>query len=445
MDGVNARRAWVVFGVGALAYLVAVLQRTSFGIAGVDATERFHAQAAVLSLVAVVQVATYAGLQVPVGVLIDRLGPKTLIVAGGVLMVAGQVAVAFAPSIGVAIAGRVLVGAGDAATFTSVQRSIVLWFSGRRAPLMSQLLGTVGQLGQVLSSIPFALLLHGAGWTPAFGVAAAAGAAATLSVLVLFSERPAGVPAPERGPAREALHHLLDALRRPGTRLGFWTHWVGGGSVNMFSLLWGVPFLSIGLGLGQQAAAGLLILVSVTGFVGGPVLGLLTARFPYRRSTVVLAIVAFSGVCWTAVLAWPGIPPLWLVVVLIVAFSLGGPGSLIGFDFARTFNPARNLGSANGIVNTGGFVAGFVTMFLVGVLLDLIDAAHGGTGAPDRLYAFDAFRIAMLAQYVVIGVGVVFVLRTRRHTRRRLEAEEGITVAPLWVALVRRWRRRRAS
>jgi MFS family permease len=207
-------------------------------------------------------------------------------------------------------------------------------------------------------------------------------------------------------------------------------------------LLWGFPFLAVGLGYGPSGASALLVLVVVGGIVIGPVLGLLSARFPFRRSNLVLGIVAAMGVAWTAVLAWPGIPPTWLVVVLLLVVSAGGPGSLIGFDFARTFNPMRSLGSATGIVNVGGFLASFVIMFLVGVVLDVLDRTAGGTGQAAELYAFDRFRIAFLVQFLVVGVGVVFVVRSRRRTRRLLQREEGITVGPLWVALMRRWRTR---
>jgi hypothetical protein len=118
--------------------------------------------------------------------------------------------------------------------------------------------------------------------------------------------------------------------------------------------------------------------------------------------------------------------------------AIGGPGSLIGFDFARMFNPARSLGSASGIVNVGGFFATFVMMLLIGVALDLLS---GGSSDPAVLYSLDSFRIAFLVQFVVVGTGVVFLVVARRRTRRRLHEEEGIQVAPLWVSLVRAWRR----
>jgi hypothetical protein len=81
-------------------------------------------------------------------------------------------------------------------------------------------------------------------------------------------------------------------------------------------------------------------------------------------------------------------------------------------------------------------------MLLIGVVLDVIDATNGGTGVPAQLYSLSSFRIAFLVQFVVVGTGVIFMLDARRRTRRRLHAEEGITVGPIWVALVRAWRHR---
>jgi hypothetical protein len=116
---------------------------------------------------------------------------------------------------------------------------------------------------------------------------------------------------------------------------------------------------------------------------------------------------------------------------------------LIGFDFARSFNPLQSLGSANGIVNVGGFLASFVMMFLIGVLLDLQHNVAIAAGSSAPLYSLDAFRPAFAVQYVVIGIGTVFLVRARRRTRRKLSEDEGIDVAPLWVALTEARQRRR--
>jgi MFS family permease len=433
-----------MWGVALFAYVIAVLQRTSLGVAGVQAADRFDISASVLSSLVVLQIIVYAGLQIPVGVLLDRVGPKFLIATGAVLMMVGQVALALSPSIGIAIAGRILVGAGDAMTFISVIRLLASWFSGRILPQLSQWTGNIGALGQVLSAVPLSWALHNAGWSPSFVGAAALSAVAFVLVIVLLADglEPIAMAAHPSN-WRSAFGQLRQSLARPGTQLGFWAAFVTMSSGTAFSLLWGFPAMVGGLGYSPALASGLLTLIVGVGLVSGPILGILSAQFPLRRSSLVLGIVASIGVAWSAVLMWPGLPPFWLIVVLIVTMGIGGTGAMIGFDFARTFNPLRNLGSANGVVNVGGFLACFIMMFLIGVLLDVQNQLRIGQGLPDNLFSWDSFRVAFLVQYLVIGTGVVFLVVARRRTRRRLHEEEGIQVGPLWVALVRAWRRRK--
>jgi hypothetical protein len=292
------------------------------------------------------------------------------------------------------------------------------------------------------------LLLGTVAWTPTFLILAAASGLGLIGVLLFVDNGTTPItrsmPSVSGVPV-SPLRHIRDALARPGTRLGFWSHFVTQSSGTVFALLWGFPFLSVALGYGPSNASLILTLMVVTAIIVGPILGLLTARFPLRRSTIVLGIVVAMAVAWGIVLGWPGQPPVWSVILLVVVIAIGGPGSLIGFDFARTFNPLRSLGSANGIVNVGGFLASFVMMFVIGLLLDAYARATGGPSNPAHLYSLAGFRVAFLVQYLVIGTGVLFLIVARRQTRRRLHEQEGIEVAPLWVALMRAWRRRRAG
>ena len=425
-------------------YLSAVMQRTSLGIAGVSATERFGGSAAVLSSLAVVQLIVYAAAQIPVGVLIDRFGPRVLMLAGTVLMVAGQLMLAFAPSITIAVVGRMLVGAGDATIFISMIRLITSWFSGRIVPQLSQWFGNIGQLGQVLSAVPLAWILHEFGWTPAFLAATLVAFVAFVVVVVGIRDRPAGsFDQPRPSDWGSALTQLRHSFSRPGTQLGFWSHFVTQSSGTVFTLLWGFPFMVYGLGYESSMAAAMLTIPVAAGIICGPILGVLTARHPLRRSNIVLGIVTAMATAWALVLLWPVAPPLWLIVLLLIVLGGGGPGSLIGFDFARTFNPQRSLGSANGVVNVGGFLASFVMMFLIGVLLDLQDGWRQAQGGASDLYSLDSFRIAFTVQFLIIGTGVVMLVNTRKRTRRLLSRDEGIEVAPLWVELSRKLRQRR--
>jgi len=432
------RRALLVWGVGLLAYGVAVMQRTSLGVAGIAAADRFGASASVLATFAVLQLLVYAGLQVPVGVLLDRYGARRLILLGAVTAGAGQVLLAVTTSLVGAIGARVLVGAGDAMTFVCVLRLVAAWFPPRRNPLMSQLTGLTGQLGQIASAVPLAHLLGAFGWTTTYLTAAAASGVAFVLVLLLLHDAPPGAVSPRRSSTlAEVRTQVAQAFLHPGTRLGLWTHFTVQYSGTVFVLLWGYPFLVSGEGLTPATASALLTVFVVTGMAFGPVFGHLVSRHPLRRSWLVLGILTVTVTVWTLVLAWPGRAPLWVLVLLVLGLALGGPGSMIGFDFARTFNPPDRLGSATGIVNVGGFLASLLTILAIGVVLDA-SGAGGGVGRA-ATYDLGAFKLAWSVQYVVWAFGLVAIVRTRTLARRRM-AEAGVVVPPIRQAMADRRR-----
>lgn len=403
-------RPWIVWSTGLLAYIVAVLDRTTLGVSGLDAAERFAAGPGVLSSFAVLQIIVYAGAQVPAGVMLDRFGSKTMIVAGATLMVAGQLTMAFTESLPAAIAARAVVGLGDAFTFISVLRLVPYWFTPQQIPLVTQLTGITGQLGQVLSAVPFLSVLLGAGWTAAYTSVAALGVLSIALTLALVKNAPAGTAVTvTSGTVRETLAGVKTVWMRPGTRLGFFTHMGTQFSVTVFALMWGVPYLTVAQHLSRGAAGTLLTISVAAAITSGVLIGIITGRHPHRRSWLVLGIIASNALIWTVVLALPFPAPPWLLVVLIVVISVGGPGSMVGFDFARTFNPSATLGTAQGAVNMGGFLASLVVMQTMGLII-------GASGD----YSFDSFRLAWTVQYAIWILAVVGILVTRKKARRTI-------------------------
>ena len=406
-------RPWIVWASGLFAYIVAVLDRTTLGVSGLAAADRFGAGPTLLSTFVVLQVVVYAGAQVPAGLLLDRFGSKVLIVSGAALMATGQLVLAFTEVLPVAIAARAVVGLGDAVTFISVLRLVPHWFAPRRVPLVTQLTGICGQLGQVLSAVPFLAVLSASGWSTAYASAAALGVLAIVLTLVVVKNTPDGsAVTAEAMSVRETLASVKTVWLRPGTRLGFFTHMGTQFSVTVFALMWGVPYLTEAQGVSSAVAGTLLTLSVVAAISSGVLVGILTGRHPHRRSWMVLAIIGSNALVWTVVLALPHTAPLWLLVVLVVVISVGGPGSMVGFDFARTFNPSATLGTAQGMVNMGGFIASLLLMQAMGLILE----TAGGI-------SFESFRLAWTLQYAFWALAVLGILITRRKTRRLLREQ----------------------
>jgi sugar phosphate permease len=411
---IGRRRAWVVWTVALSVYVLAVFHRSSLGVAGLLAADRFEITATQLASFTVLQLLVYAGMQVPVGVAIDRYGPKRLLLAGLVLMTIGQLAFGFVVSFPLALLARGVIGAGDAMIFTSVLRLVTAWFLVRQAPLVTQLTGQAGQLGAIVAAAPLSYALQAWGWTPAFAAASSIGLVLMVAVALLVKDSPYLT----EGVIKIKLLALARSLRavwgNPGTRLGLWSHFVSQFSVTVFSMLWGYPFLVRGQGLSSAQASALLMAMTGWVVVSGLVLGWLVTRYPYYRSVIVVVVVATMALAWAVVLMRSTPAPMWLLVLLVFAMASGGPASMVGFDLARSFTPAEVSGRANGLVNIGGFSASLLTMALVGLVLDMREPA--GQAA----YDLGDFRVAMSVQYVFWGLGVFQVLRYRRKALAHL-------------------------
>jgi len=184
-------RAYVVWTGALLVYTVSVMQRTTFGVAGMAAVDRFEAPPALLSAFVFLQVAVYLALQVPAGLLLDRFGSRALLCVGSLVMAVGQGALALAVELPQAFLARTVVGAGDALIFVAALAIIPRWFAARTVPLLTQLTAMTGQVGQILSALPLLAVLNVFGWFSAFGPAALMGILAALLSWIVVRNAPA--------------------------------------------------------------------------------------------------------------------------------------------------------------------------------------------------------------------------------------------------------------
>ncbi|ASR35334.1 MFS transporter [Prauserella marina] len=384
-------RSWLIWLTAASVYVLAVFHRTSFGVAGLEAADRFGVGAAALSTFTVLQLGVYAVMQIPTGVLVDRYGPRNILTAALVFLSAGQILIAVASTYTLGLVARGVLGLGDAMTFVSVLRLAANHFPARQYMFVTALTGALGFAGNLAATLPLTLLLAGPGWLPTF-----LGAGLVTIVFVgvvqwrVHDTPTAKVVESPSVPAGEIGKQVLGALRVPGTRLGFWTHFSTMFGQNVLVLLWGVPYLVQGQGYSVTTASSLLMVFVVGAMCGGPFVGTLVGRRPEVRMPLVLGFLGGSALVWAVLLSWPGTVPIGVLIPSFLVLSFGGPVSSVGFALARDYNPLPRVGTATGVVNVGGFCATTITALLIGVLLEL-------TGGD--------FRIALSSVVVVLAFG----------------------------------------
>lgn len=398
-------RAWLVWSTAAAVYLLAMFHRNGMSAAALHAQERFDLGPALLSTLPVVQLAIYVLLQIPSGLLADRLGPRRSLVISLGVMAAGTVLFALAPDARTAVAGRVLIGAGDSLVFLNVIRVAALWFPRRQYSLVSALTGLAGGLGQLVSAAPLSALLNGFGWEVSFLGAGAVNLLVGALVLLLLQDRPDGRRAPSHAfpSMRES---LAEALSHRGPLVGMAAHAVIMVPFTVLGVLWGYPLLEEGYGLSARATGLLLTGAMVLPMALVPFLGRIPGNHPRARKPMALGLAWTVTLLWSGVVLWPGgLPPLPVTaaVILLSAFaSVLAPS--ISFDYARDGLPEQRTGAASGLVNMSGFTSVMLGVVGAGILLDM-----GGDEA-----SFQVAFVPMTLLCLVASTAMTVLLRRRR-------------------------------
>lgn len=412
---VRRQFGYLVWGVGAGVYVLAVFHRTSLGVAGPMAEARFSLSAAQLGSFVMLQLGVYALMQVPTGILVDRFGPRRMLLAATTTMGVAQLAFALVDTYPLALLARGLLGCGDAMTYISVLRLAAAWFPARRYPVLTAFTGLLGSVGNLIATLPLTALLAGVGWTPTFLVAGALSLG--YGLLLLRPAARSGVAQPEMTMAdspvsgKRVFTEVRKAWRVPGGRLGFWVHLTTMTGPVAFSVLWGFPYMTDALGYSDATASALLMMLVAVGSAASMTIGVVVGRRPATRTPIAVVVAVAGLLCWIVLIGWPGgHPPFGVLVAVVAVLAVGGPASSVAFLLARDYSPRHRISTATGMVNVGGFAGSVVAVYLVGQILDLVEP-----GAAHRTVT--AFRWAFVAVAVITAFGinrmVTWWLRTR--------------------------------
>src|SRR6267143_843108 len=166
-------RAWTMWSVPALLFLIAFFHRAAPGIIAKDLMQEFQVTSLIVGLLAATYFYAYAALMIPSGVLIDAFGVRRVVAAGGTVMGLGSLAMGMAQAPRALFAGRFAVGLGAAVTFIGALKIAAIWFPPTRFGFLSAVTATVGFLGALIGTAPLAALVGVAGWRGALTVVGA--------------------------------------------------------------------------------------------------------------------------------------------------------------------------------------------------------------------------------------------------------------------------------
>lgn len=312
----------------------------------------------------------YAVMQLPVGAITDRYGPKYPALFGLGLMILGTFMMASIHSLNMGLVARFLVGIGGAFAFICTMQFIILWFPRDRFAGLAGLTNFMGYIGASIGVAPIAFLCKAYGWRSTLTFTGFLGIAIFIGIAIFVQRKAnhlecAQLPRPEKS----ALKNLVLTMKKP-------INWVNGlyctltvGPTSAFAALWGVKFLTQSYDISSTDAASALTAVFMGVAVGSPLTGWISDHVGKRRLFLVLSALISCATTLTLLLLHN--LPLFTIQALCFIFGFMQSVHVLCFANARDYNH-DHAASAIAFTNMALILGGAVLQPLIGLLQDHI-------------------------------------------------------------------------
>jgi predicted MFS family arabinose efflux permease len=391
-----------VFVPFALGYFLSYLMRVVNAVIAPDLVRDLGLTAAELGLLTSASFLAFAAAQIPVGIMLDRFGPRQTESALLLFAAAGAMLFAIAKGAPGLIAGRALIGLGTSACLMAAFKAYVMWFPGERIPLINGLQMTAGGLGAIAGTVPVEMVLGYTHWRGVFVIQAAMALAFAAAIYLVVPRRRTSESAPE------TFKEQLAGVGRVFTSPFFWRIApMTVASQSMFlatQSLWSGPWLKDVAGFDRDAVAHGLLMIAVAMVAGFFGMGVITERL--GRLGVKTVHVAFAGMALFTVVQVPmtllatgAVVPMWML------FGFFGTTGILAYAvLPRGFPPGLTGRVITGL-NVLSFAGAFAVQWGIGAIINLFPPTAAGGYAPEGYqYAFAimvALQAAGLAWYLV--------------------------------------------
>ncbi len=396
--------AWIAWGLGTALFFHGFFQRVAPSIMIDDLMREFAVSGVILGNLSAFYFYAYAGLQIPVGVMLDHWGPRRLLTAAAIVGAAGSFLFGTADTLPQAYFGRLLIGAGAGVCFISCLKIAMLWLPIRRFAFLTGLTMFVGMMGGISAQGPLAAAIDYTGWRGAVMWASLFSLVCGMGIWLVASagDRSFRAGLRESSGNPDSLG-LLGGLRLVLSRSQTWLLALNlaahGAPMLAFAGLWGVAYIMTRFGLDRTAAAFATSIVLIGWAFGAVAGGWISDRIGRRKPMMIFAAVVALSV-WLIILFVPSLNAS-IVIGLLLLNGLASGTMIVGFALANETTPSAAGGTIVGVLNCGTMTSGAISQVLVGWLLDLGWDGRMENGI--RAYSVETFNTAFLV-FVVCGV-----------------------------------------
>ncbi len=380
-----------------------IFLRSTMGVLAPELAAELSLSPQMLGAIASGYFVSYALLQIPTGILLDRFGPWLVVNAMFLLTVIGIWLFAASQTGEMMLLARVLMGMGCAGVFACAFVVISRFFPAERFTSVGGFLNSFGMLGTLCATVPLAALVVWGGWRAAFVLVGLLMACVSLWSILMVRDAPSGTRVANPA-AVEDTRSLLRGLWRVCRTRGVLPLAGAGFALaagNTLLGIWGGPYLNDVHELDEVGRGSVLVFMAVAGVVGHFVYGLAARWFNTLKWLVVGSGVGI--VLITATLASLSAPSLWVVQLLLVALGFVCSFPTILIAHARALVPAEMMGRGLTTVNTGIMVAIAIMQIAMGTVIGFTQGTLGWDAESSYRagFAFMAFMAVLsVANYL---------------------------------------------
>lgn len=403
---VGAPHAILLVGTLAAIYLVSQFLRNSVGVIAPDLAREIGLNAAEIGLLSSAFFFSFAAAQIPLGIALDRYGPKRCMLLCAVVAFLGALAFAVATTPAGLVTARVLMGLGSSCYLMAPLALYAKRFPPERFTLLAGIQIGIGTVGTLFVTAPLAWASAAIGWRATFLVVAGfVVACAILVALVVREDAADRTDIGKHETLRESLRGVLEVTRMPSFWPVFLMNVVAYSSYVLIVGLWGGPFLSDVYGYGLTARGDLLMLPAISHIVGVVVWGHVERYFGTYKPLVLAGALATAAAL--GLLAGLGKPEPRTLAIWLTVFGCLPAFIPVLIAHGRSFLPPHLIGRGMTLFNIGTMGGTFVVQLVSGALIELFPAQAG-------VYPLDAYRLVFAAQALAIMVASAAYLTVRR-------------------------------
>ena len=406
-------RRWLIFFISSSLFFLSQFYRVSNAVIAPQLLNDLSIDTRGLGLISATFFYAFALTQIPIGLLLDKIGPRSMMTTLSAIGIFGAIIFSWADSMTLGVTGRILLGVGMACNLMGTYKLLTLWFSPRAFATLAGIVVALGTAGNMLATTPLVVLVNQFGWRSSFQLIAVLNFLLTLVFFIVVKDRPGG-NIPGSVEANMNIQHALGNIRILLKQIDFWiisfSTFARYGIFAAFQALWAGPYLMEVRGYSALTTGNLILLLNVGMILGAPCWGTLSDRLFNTRKWIIIAGTIAIVLTIVILALIPSGTALSVVSLLFFGFGFFNATGLLMYPHIKELMPSEMSGAAMTGINFFTMIGPAVFLQGLGILMQTL--------YPKASRGPEAFNAA----FIVCIVSLLFVLVSYFFTKeKRLE------------------------